>query len=205
MSDHGEARRLLTVLDPDPHATWIFAAVWPVPDDDIGTVVLRGLFEEHEAELERLNNLPKRSSATGFGIYFVPNECDHHATNKFGQPARSARDVIAVRSLFVDCDRDDPDQAIAKAFGPDAPARIAVETSPGKVQLYWPVEKGLIEPQDAKAWQQMMVRAFAQWADPACVDPSRLMRLPSFRNTKPRYATDGVLPTSRLVLHDLGS
>lgn len=124
------------------------------------------------------------------GIYVMVNAGDGKG--------RSKKNVLKVRSLFIDLDGS-PWESAAKALKP----HMRVESSPGRWHLYWLVDDCTLE--QFKPLQQAI--AIKYNGDKSCCDLSRVLRLPGFFHQKkqpvmtrlsevndlPRYSTQQVI------------
>lgn len=100
--------------------------------------------------------------------------------------SRFKRDVLEVARVWLDIDENGPGalKRILRDAGREriGMPRYAIETSPGRVQVIWQLERGALEPGRAEDLMRGLVRAYG--ADRAAVDVSRVLRLPGFRNWK---------------------
>jgi hypothetical protein len=123
--------------------------------------ILHGTLGEHFDTLVRLND-------QGAGIFICVNETDFRG--------RTAKNIVRVRSLFVDLD--------GAPIGPVMTARpaghIIVESSPGKGHGYWTVTGVALG--DFTAFQKELAARFN--GDPSVHDLPRVMRLPGFFHRK---------------------
>lgn len=100
---------------------------------------------------------------------------------------RHKGDVLAVDRVWLDIDEDGP-KRLERILGDARAGRIgmprwALETSPGRVQVVWQLEKrGSLEPGRAEALMRGLVQEYG--GDRAAVDVSRVLRWPGFRNHK---------------------
>ena len=100
---------------------------------------------------------------------------------------RHKEDVLAVDRVWLDIDEDGP-KRLERILGDAREGRIgmprwALETSPGRVQVVWQLEKrGSLEPGRAEALMRGLVQEYG--GDRAAVDVSRVLRWPGFRNWK---------------------
>jgi hypothetical protein len=122
---------------------------------------LHGPLAAHSEELSRLND-------KGAGVFVM--------VNRGNGKGRSAKDVQAVRAVFVDLDSAPLEPALR---GPLQPS-ITVESSPGRFHAYWLVQ-GV--PLDAfRPIQTALAQRFH--GDPSVKDLCRVMRLPGFLHRK---------------------
>jgi RepB DNA-primase N-terminal domain len=154
--DLDEARRFLTMLDPE--ATEFTFQTY---DDKEGRGdpslirVLNGTFDEHAAELTRLNRL-------GAAIHVTINRTNLHG--------RKAEDIVGIRAIWQDADG----KGEASTF-PLKPS-IVNGTSTGRVHRYW-LCKGLTVEEHRGVMEGLDV---LYGTDPNTKDISRVLRLPGF-------------------------
>lgn len=154
------AEAFLTALD-EGAATWCFQTFGDAAPDKRLTRVVHGTLDQHAGTLADLNY-------RGAGVFVAVNE-----TN--GEGRRKA-DIVRIRALFVDLDGA-PLMPVMKAR---PRPHIVTETSPGRFHSYWRVTDCGIN--DAEPALRQLVQRFD--ADKACVDRSRVMRLPGFVHRK---------------------
>ncbi|MBF0153311.1 MAG: AAA family ATPase [Magnetococcales bacterium] len=123
--------------------------------------IRHGTLEANKAYLVQQNE-------AGAGIFVTVNETDGKG--------RKAENIVAVRAVFVDLDGSPLEPVMS---GPLSP-HIVVATSPGKYHAYWLVEGVVLD--HFKQIQQALVARFE--GDKACVDLSRVMRMPGFSHRK---------------------
>ena len=102
-----------------------------------------------------------------------------------GSPSRVESLIKTIRNVFIETDGGEVLKTIALAVADDiipAPHSI-LQSSPGKYHVVWHVEG--IPPHEAKALNRALASRFG--GDPACVDLHRVLRMPGFRNLKPKY------------------
>ncbi len=122
-------------------------------------------------------------NATNYDVYVGANPL------KPGADGRTKADVLEVRRVFLDVDKD-ATAVLAKIQEHPAmePPAYKIESSPGKYQVIWNVKD--FNPAQAETLLRNMTREFG--ADIARVDVSSVLRLPGFRNCKyrtPHYVT----------------
>ncbi len=111
--------------------------------------------------------------------------------------------VKNIRTAYIECDADalksveeiENDSFIGKI----PPPQFVLESSPGKRQIFWILDKGLTTVQ-----QEDLNRALAcrYSGDPACVDVVRVLRLPNFQNRKyPAHPVVKILQSGDGVRH----
>jgi hypothetical protein len=108
-----------------------------------------------------------KKQAKGCGVWVMVNAGDGKG--------RSAKNVVKIRSFFVDLDGS-PWEPAASALQP----HMRIETSPGRWHLYWLVDDCSLE--QFKAIQQAIARRFD--GDKACCDLPRVLRVPGFYHMK---------------------
>jgi hypothetical protein len=137
----------------------------------------------HAIAGEKLQSWLRFKNAGGFDVFISQNALHEGATG------RTKADVMAVRHVYLDVDRDG-DRALAAIRASQAVPQpnFVINTSPGKYQVIWKVDG--ITPEQAESLQRSMVREFG--ADPAATDSTRVLRLPGLYNKKyePHYRTD---------------
>lgn len=129
--------------------------------------VLHGTIDQHHAALTQLQQ-------QGAGVFVMVNRGDGviHPGDK---TCRTAKNVITVRSFFVDLDGS-PIEPVLEALHPD----IVVESSPGRWHGYWLTYDCPLT--DFRTRQQQIAEKFA--GDPKVIDLPRVMRLPGFFHQK---------------------
>ena len=152
-----DAFPFLRTLGADVEAT--FQTIPEAPGAPGRPQVFHGDFEEGQDELAGLNQ-------AGHGVFVMVNRGDGEG--------RTARNVVAVRALFVDFDGTPlpPEWSLAP--------HLVVETSPGRYQVYW-VTEGV--PLDRFSEMQIALAAFFD-GDSAVKDLPRVMRVPGFVHWK---------------------
>lgn len=107
-----------------------------------------------------------KMNAAGAGIFVTVNRTDGRG--------RSAANVTALRSVFIDCDRP-------RARSLALPPSMSVQTSPMRGHHYWLLAPG--EPLDAFRGAQEALADYYN-TDATVTDLCRVLRLPGFRNMK---------------------
>lgn len=128
--------------------------------------ILHGSLQEHESELREL-------SAQGAGIFVTINQTD--------LKGRAAKNVIKVRSAFLDLDGAPLDPVLAFRLPPS----MIIESSLNRWHAYW-----LINMQTDQFTQIQKDLATAFNSDPSICDLSRVMRLPGFPHQKVKSGED---------------
>jgi hypothetical protein len=118
-------------------------------------------------------------NARGWGIYFGANPRKSRGGTK-------SEHVAIARCHFVDLDGATVSDSFGRIEAAGLPMPTAIVSSGGGVHAWW----RLTEPvTDLAAWtarQKGLARLLG--GDSKCSDPARVMRLPGFVNTKPKYA-----------------
>lgn len=125
------------------------------------TRILHGTFDEHHAELLRLNQ-------QGAGIFFTVNETDGRG--------RSGTNITKVRAVFVDLDGAPLNAVYDSPLEP----HIIIQSSQGKYHVYWIVEE--VEFDQFSNIQKILAKQFQ--GDAKVCDLPRVMRLPGFHHRK---------------------
>jgi hypothetical protein len=123
-------------------------------------------------------------NAKGYGIYAVVNRLDSSVEQriKTRQAARNV-DVIGVRALFVDIDREEaePGANLRELRAAPLPPSLIVRSSlPHKLQAYWLVNG--VSVSELKTLQLALIKRYD--ADESCKNAARVMRIPGFFHTK---------------------
>jgi len=163
VQDFSQAQAYANALAPD--GALVFRAIHDT-DKSAAAINIAGTVEQAWQQLCNLND-------QGYGIFAITSAMDGHG---FKLP-----NVRYVRAHFADLDAVDAPQQLErlKSFYP-APA-FAVNTSPNKYHVYWPVNP-YTDNTRFEALQRRINAAFN--ADPSCIDPTRVMRVPGFYHRK---------------------
>ncbi len=129
--------------------------------------VLHGTLDEHYVELTRLQQ-------QGAGVFVMVNEGDG-VIRPGSKTCRTAKNVVAIRSLFVDLDGS-PLAPVLAALRPD----IVVESSPGRWHAYWLTNDCPLA--DFTKRQKQLAQKFD--GDPSVHDLPRVLRIPGFFHQK---------------------
>jgi hypothetical protein len=133
--------------------------------------ILHGSLDDHFEELSRLNQ-------QGAGIFIMINKGDGLG--------RKAKNVIAVRAVFVDLDGS----PLAPILEVKTKPHIITESSPGRYHAYW-----LVRDLPLKEFSKVQVALAEKFnGDKSVSDLPRVMRLPGFywqKNSEP-FLTKGV-------------
>ena len=99
-----------------------------------------------------------------------------------GQPVgRTKENVVAVRTLFIDVDKNGPDCKDKILSSKDVPKPSAIwESSPDKFQFAWSVED--MPKPDAEVLLKALSSEFG--GDKAAAEVARVLRVPGFKNQK---------------------
>ncbi len=129
--------------------------------------VMHGTLTQFWDELVLLNQ-------RGAGIFFMVNQGDGiiHPGDK---TCRTAKNVLAVRSLFADLDGA-PLEPVLEALPPD----IVIESSPRRYHTYWLTSDCPLD--DFTLRQSQIALKFS--SDKSVCDLPRVMRLPGFLHQK---------------------
>jgi hypothetical protein len=128
------------------------------------------------------------ANRNGADIYVSMNPLQPGATG------RTKRDIGSVRHLYLDFDVEGDARLDKLLAHPHVPTpHLVLHTSRGKWQVIWNVTS--IAPELAEGIHRSLITTFG--ADPAAIDISRVLRVPSFYNNK--YSPP--FPVS-LVRHD---
>lgn len=160
--DLDDARRFLAVLAQEGNFTFQTFDDTPAKNRDL-IKVLHGSFAQHSDTLTKL-------SRRGAGIFVMVNAGD--------SKGRKARNVQAVRALFVDLDGAPLDPVVHAPIAP----HMVVETSPGRWHAFWRVHD--VPLADFSHLQTQLAKMFD--ADPRVNDLPRVMRVPGFLHQKGR-------------------
>jgi len=161
-----EAQRFLDILDKDGMFTFQTFA-----DGEYNPNLIRvfhGTLSQHAKSLAILNR-------QGAGIFVMVNEGDG-VIHEGDRTCRTSRNVIRVRSMFVDLDGSPLDPIRAHAI----PPHIIVESSRGRWHAYWLTDGCSLA--EFKPAQQRLAKQFS--GDPSVCDLNRVMRLPGFFHQK---------------------
>lgn len=132
------------------------------------------------ADLQTLND-------NGYGAYAVVNTPHETIGAKIheGRGGATDTDITTPTALFVDVDREEPKPGANLDMLQDCevpPSLIIQSSAPHKIHAYWLLDPGTC-PIDL--WKRLQVQLIAHFgADPACKNPSRIMRVPGFWHTK---------------------
>lgn len=135
---------------------------------------------------EKLLAFLAQYNARGYGVYAVINRCTPEVEKrcKAGMGARD-EDITEIRAVFADLDHEDMSGSnLAKIRAVSLPASALVCTGlEYKFQPYWKVSG--LSPNEFERVQKAVAAYFG--SDTTVSNPARVMRLPGFINTKPKY------------------
>jgi hypothetical protein len=158
--DLSEARRFLSLLDPDTEnfTFQTFTERKDRPKPDPLAEVKHGRFDELASWLIKQNR-------AGAGIFVAVNETDGRGRRK--------ENIVRIRALWQECDRGDE---------PTLPLEphLTVETSPGRFHRYILVRG--VPLHEFEGVQQRLVDDYG--SDPSAKDRARVLRLPGFYHCK---------------------
>lgn len=177
--DRHQPERFLTLLDEEADEfTFVTFNDDQTRKDPGLTRQLIGTFEQHTAELARLNQ-------AGAGVFVTVN-----ATDGAG---RKTENVTGVRAVFVDLDG----APLAPVLACEPEPHLIVETSPRRYHAYWLVDDGVLD--EFPAVQTALAARFG--GDAAVKDLPRVMRLPGFyhQKLKPAQGRTGEPFMARIV------
>lgn len=137
--------------------------------DDKKTGTFQGMKLECEAgKIGGLADTLHRHNAQGRGIYFVINHGGHEDTN-----------ITRINAQFVECDDLPIEEQLARIDSFPLPPSMVVRTRKS-LHTYWLMQGARVE--DFRRVQKKLVAHFG--GDPACVNESRVFRLPGFNHCK---------------------
>jgi len=172
-----------------------------IHDQDKGKPVIkrRGTLPEIWREACRWNS-------AGYGVFACVNEMDGTGYTPNGQPIKgesgdTGQQVQTIRAHVLDLDNLNAADNLQRAAQHIPLPWFAVQTSPGKAHVYWPVRY----PANLESYRttQRKLRQFFD-GDKAVVDATRVLRVPGFLHQKgqPHLVTCYALPGYGIpVLH----
>lgn len=155
------ASKFLTRFDEEGFFTFQTFADCKTSNASYLTRILHGTFDEHHAELQRLNQ-------QGAGIFFTVNATDGRG--------RSGANITKVRAVFVDLDGAPLNAVYDSPLEP----HLIIQSSQGKYHVYWIVEG--VELDQFTNIQKILAKQFQ--GDAKVCDLPRVMRLPGFHHRK---------------------
>jgi len=140
-------------------------------------------------------------NAAGYGIFACINEMDGTGYTPNGQPIRgesgdTGQHVQTIRAHVLDLDNLNAADNLQRAAQHIPLPWFAVQTSPGKAHVYWPVQGDQrYDDCDLYRTTQRKLRQFFD-GDKAVVDATRVLRVPGFLHQKgqPHLVTCYALP-----------
>lgn len=137
--------------------------------DDKKAGTFRGLKLECEAgKISTIMDTLHRHNGQGRGIYFVINSGGHEDAN-----------ITRINAQFVECDNLSIEEQLKQIDAFSLPPSLIVRTKKS-LHTYWLMKDARVE--DFRRVQQKLVAHFQ--GDPACVNESRVFRLPGFNHCK---------------------
>lgn len=116
-----------------------------------------------------------KNDREGFDVYVGMNPLKPTARS------RTKEDILSIRHLYVDLDRDGAKSLAAIEQSTLVPRpNYVLSTSPDRFQVLWRID-GIAQDQ-AEALLRAMAREFK--GDPAATDSTRVLRIPGFANKK---------------------
>lgn len=153
------------------------------------TISLWGDLQNATDPTHRALHRMTRLNSDGYGAYMVINTPDPQAgTAKFltkgGTGSITDNDITHATALFVELDTPEPRDGHNYELLAEAelkPSLIVQSSLPNKVHAYWLV----VDVGDMNLWKRLQAQLIAKFGgDPACKNPSRVMRIPGFWHTK---------------------
>lgn len=142
-----------------------------------------------------------RLNSDGYGAYMVVNTPNpttgHQKIITDGKGSITDTDIVAATAFFVELDRNEQRPGSNYDLLAEAelkPSLIVQSSQPHKLHGYWLV----VDCGDMNLWRRLQAQLIAKFAgDPACKNPSRVMRIPGFWHTKTNTPIQ-----SRILLDD---
>ncbi|MHC0068432.1 VapE domain-containing protein [Nostoc sp. UIC 10890] len=135
-------------------------------------------FLHFNGTLEKYFSVLEQKNREGYSIYIRPQLMKRDGTTD--------KDVEKILTLFIDWDK--PEETMRDFH---LKPTFSVETSPNKFHHYWV----LSDTCQVEAFKPNVGRLIKYYgADPNCCNPSRLMRLPGFFNTKAEPVLSKFIP-----------
>lgn len=179
MQDYGSASAYIDALTANQSASALID--WrAIHDTDKArpAIPFRGTLPDCWQSIIHYNN-------AGYGIFAVVNELDGYG--------RELVNVRSIRAHFVDLDNLSAQQNYERAAQWFPAPSFAVQTSPGKFHVYWPVVSYV--GNDFYTLTQRKLRQYFD-GDKSVIDPTRVMRVPGTYHHKgePHLVTCWTLP-----------
>lgn len=178
--DHNQAAAFVAAFAGDPSTAVIDWRAIHDTDKAVAAIPFRGTLAECWSSIVYYND-------QGYGIFAVIAAMD-------GQ-GRELANVDYIRAHYVDLDELDAQQQYERAAGSWPPPSFAVQSSPGKYHVYWPVQ-----PYRGNDRFQLIQRKLRQVfnGDKRIIDATRVMRVPGTLHLKnpaaPHLVTCWALP-----------
>ncbi|WP_456670434.1 DNA-primase RepB domain-containing protein [Bradyrhizobium sp. USDA 3240] len=155
----------LTQSDPD--RVLIDARCFHDANKPTAAIPRRGTLRDLWSELCAWNNV-------GFGVFLCINEMD-------GSGRYEIANVKTIRCQAVDLDNLSAQQNYERAAQFNPPPSFAVQSSPGKLHIYWQTQHHT-DRNKFTLLQRKLIQHFD--GDKTVIDPSRVLRLPGFLHLK---------------------
>ena len=150
----------------------------------------RILHSDEDGDWSKLEDRLIKANNLGCGIFFSVNETDGKG--------RTGKNIIKVRSLFVDLDEDGKEK-LAKIMLDSFEPHIVVQSSPGKYQVYWLFDS--CPSGDFTNYQKKMILKYG--GDRAVHDLPRVLRVPGFYHQKNEPVIVGVVTSNQVAPYKL--
>ena len=165
MQDYNQAAAFVQVLTGSPETVIDWRAIHD-RDKATAAIIRRGSLSAMFAELSQWN-------AAGYGIFAMINETDGNG--------RKLENLMKIRAQFIDLDNLSAAQNYARAAQWNPKPAFAVQSSPNKFHIYWPVAPYL-NIDAFKTLQRKLVQYFE--SDAKVIDAAHVMRVPGFYHCK---------------------
>lgn len=176
--DYQQAYAFVQALAGDPETTTLDFRAIHDQDKAVPAQPFRGTLPALWEALSAWN-------AAGYGIFAVIAEMDGHG--------RKLENVTSIRAHYTDQDGPDAVQQYERAYAANPAPGFAVQSSPGKYHIYWPVQ-AYSGNDRFTALQRKLRQVFN--GDGKIIDPTRVMRLPGTYHCKgaPHLVTCWAMP-----------
>lgn len=166
MSDYNSAWQFIAALAGDPNTAVIDWRAIHDTNNGIPALTRRGTLPEYWSWLEAVNS-------QGYGVFAVVNALDGNG--------RELANVSYIRAHVIDLDNVSAPVNYERATQSHPAPWFAVQTSPNKYHVYWPVQP--YQGNDRyQTVQRKLVAAFD--SDRAVIDATRVMRVPGLYHMK---------------------
>lgn len=165
MQDYSQAEAFLAALNA-LHEPCNFRAIHD-QRKDIPAIKRRGRLEEHWQELCQLN-------AQGYGIFVTIAAMDENGDK--------LANVAGIRAHYTDLDSLSAMQDLERTKQHFPPPSFAVQSSPNKAHVYWPITQRYRDNEWFTVHQAKLAQLFN--GDTRITDPTRVMRLPGTYHCK---------------------